>query len=662
MPGRRFLEPGPRARLVLLTFLMLFLELALIRWLGANVLYLAYFSNIVLLGSFLGIGLGFLRAGRSDTPLLPWAPLALAVCVAATRLLDVTVGIAGGNLIFFGIETEGPSRVIVLPVVFAAVAVVLACIGDGVARAFREHANLDAYSLDIVGSIAGSAAFAVLAFFHAPPVVWGLLIGGIFLVTIRPTTLLRGAQVVLPLALLLGVWGVESFEEDTEWTPYYKTTAESGGTGILAVVNQIPTWVQQKAEVSPIYQTVYERITRQEPGEVLIVGAGSGNDVSVAVSRGATRIDAVEIDAHLLDLGRRHPDRPYDHETVFTHVQDGRAFLEQSDRQWDLILFALPDSLTLIQGQSAIRLESFLFTRQAAEAARDHLRPGGVFAMYNYYRESWLLDRYAGTVDDAFGATPCVSPVLDSMLNVITVSDDPASLACPDAEQWVRPADVVTAATDDRPFPYLQERSVPGFYLAAMALILAASVVAVRVVGGPFRDMSAYLDLFFMGVAFLLLETKNVVQFALLFGTTWLVNALVFIGVLLSVLLAIWVTRHVTIRTPALLYPALFASLAIGWLVPGSALLELSSVPRFFVAVTIAFLPIFLANLIFARRFRDTADSTAAFGANLLGAMVGGLLEYSSLVLGYRNLLLVVAAVYALALVTGRKWLVPAAA
>ena len=48
-------------RLVLLSGLMLFVELALIRWTGSNVVFLSYFSNFVLLGSFLGIGLGFLR-------------------------------------------------------------------------------------------------------------------------------------------------------------------------------------------------------------------------------------------------------------------------------------------------------------------------------------------------------------------------------------------------------------------------------------------------------------------------------------------------------------------------------------------------------------------------------------------------------------------------
>ena len=391
---------------------------------------------------------------------------------------------------------------------------------------------------------------------------------------------------------------------------------------------------------------------------MLIVGAGSGNDVSVAVSRGASRIDAVEIDAHLLELGRdNHPDRPYDSDTVFTHVQDGRAFLEQTDREWDMVLFALPDSLTLIQGQSAIRLESYLFTEEAAEAARDHLRPGGVFAMYNYYREDWLRDRFAGTLAEAFGQNPCVTTVQDSLLTVITVGTDPASLDCPPEEQWVRATDTVAPATDDQPFPYLREQAIPSFYLIAIAVMFAAAVLAVRLLGGPFRSMAAYVDLFFMGVAFLLLETKSVVQFALLFGTTWLVNALVFVGVLLSVLLAIAVSKRVEIRRPVLLYPALFASLLLGWLVPVSALLDLSTVPRFFVAVTLAFLPIFTANLIFAQRFRDTADSTAAFGANLIGAMVGGLLEYTSLVLGYRNLVVVAALVYGLALLTGRRHL-----
>jgi hypothetical protein len=169
--------------------------------------------------------------------------------------------------------------------------------------------------------------------------------------------------------------------------------------------------------------------------------------------------------------------------------------------------------------------------------------------------------------------------------------------------------------------------------------------------------MTGYLDLFFMGAAFLLLETKNIVQFALLFGTTWFVNALVTAGVLVSVLAAVEVSRHVVIRRPALLYAGLLATLVVAWAVPPGSLLSLSPLPRFVVAVIIAFAPIFLANMVFAQRFRNTGDSGTAFGANLLGAMVGGILEYTSLVIGYRWLLVLVALLYGLAFLTGRRHL-----
>ena len=639
-----------RAQLVLTAFLMLFIELALIRWLGANVLYLAYFSNVVLLGSFLGIGLGFLWTSRALPSLFPVAPAALAALVVLVRVLEVKVGIAGASLIFFGLDTDGPPRWIVLPAVFVAVAAVMTCIGDGVARAFRRLDNLDAYQLDITGSLVGIGVFSLLAFVRADPIVWGVVAAVGLGVALRPRRIGPVLLTVVPLAIAVGFLAAESAEADTTWTPYYKvhTFPIAGTGGLVAEVNGIPTWLQIPAVGNPIYETVYDRLARQDPGDVLIIGAGSGNDVAVATARGASRVDAVEIDAHLLDLGRRHPDRPYDAPTVFTHVADGRAFLESTDRKWDTILLALPDSLTLLPGQSSVRLESYLFTKEAVEAYRDHLARGGALAMYNYYRERWLVDRYAGTLTEVFGQPACVSAALAN-LSVLVVSEDPSAVRCPAGERFERTDDTPRPATDDHPFPYLRRAGVPGFYLAAIGVMLVIALVAVRLVGGPLRPMIRFADLFCMGVAFLLLETKNVVQFALLFGTTWLVNALVFAGVLGSVLLAIVVSKRIHVRRPGWLYVFLLVSIAVSWTVPGHRLLELPFLPRLIAAVALAFLPIFAANLVFANRFRGTVDSTAAFGANLLGAMVGGMLEYAALAIGYRNLLVVVAAFYGLA-------------
>jgi hypothetical protein len=213
----------------------------------------------------------------------------------------------------------------------------------------------------------------------------------------------------------------------------------------------------------------------------------------------------------------------------------------------------------------------------------------------------------------------------------------------------------LSPASDDHPFPYLKTPSIPAPYLWTIGLILAASLLLVRVAAGPLRPMARYLDLFWMGAAFLLLETKNVVQFALLFGTTWFVNSLVFAGVLLSVFAAVEVARRVTLPRPNLLYLGLLVALVVAWAVPQESLLRLSPVLRFVAAGAIAFAPIFLANLVFAQRFRESASSTMAFGANLLGAIVGGILEYLAFVTGYRFLLVLVAVLYGLAFAFGRR-------
>src|SRR5580704_3474058 len=96
----------PRARLFGLSFLMLFLELALIRWTGANIVYLSYFSNFVLLGSFLGIGVGFLRAkARVDS--FPWAVVVLAFLVGFVLIFKVTIDRSGSQLVYFGFREQG---------------------------------------------------------------------------------------------------------------------------------------------------------------------------------------------------------------------------------------------------------------------------------------------------------------------------------------------------------------------------------------------------------------------------------------------------------------------------------------------------------------------------------------------------------------------------
>ncbi len=628
---------------------MLFVELVLIRWAGAYVVYLSYFSNFVLLGSFLGVGLGFLRAHKGPD-LFRWAPFSLAVFLIVVKIFPVEIDRTGGNLIYFGsLETKGLPTWVVLPFVFVAVAGIMTMIAYGVAQRFRKFPALEAYRLDIIGSLSGIIAFSALAYFRVPPIGWmAVIVVLILFLTWRPRALdVVAAVAILGIALAGGAAG------QTFWSQYYRVQFFADELGIS--VNGIPH--QAMLDVTgTTYEFPYQRMATPAK-DVLIIGAGNGNDVAAALAAGAAHVDAVEIDPQLQELGATyHPLHPYDDPRVTQITNDGRAYLEQTDKTYDLIIFALPDSLTLVSGQSAVRLESFLFTKEAMEAARDHLNPDGAFSMYNFYREAWLLDRLAGGLEEVFGHRPCLdlgakgAPQVGE-LSMLTVGLDQTNVVC--KQTWAPTGEVIAPATDDRPFVYLKTPSIPTRYLWTLGLILLVSGIGVRLAGGRFGAMRGYLDLFFMGAGFLLLETKSVVQFALLFGTTWFVNALVFAGILLTVLIAIEVEQRTGVRKRTLLYPLLFGGLLLAGLVPGSWLLSLSTAPRFIAAIALAFFPVFIANLVFASRFRDTADPTTAFGANLLGAMVGGVLEYLSLITGYRGLLVLAALLYALAWVFG---------
>ncbi|MCW2761899.1 MAG: spermidine synthase [Marmoricola sp.] len=637
-------------RLVASSALMLLLELALIRWLGANVVHLSYFSNFVLLGSFLGIGLGFL-VSRKTWSVVPFAMPLLAVLVVGVLAFPVTIQRQGSDVIYFtAMNVEGPPAWLALPVIFLLVAVILAGPAEMVGRCFAGLEPLTAYRYDLVGSLLGIGTFTLLSFLRAPSVVWGAVASVVFLLlaTGLRMRVVYAASAVVVLGMLLS----ETLTAGVSWSPYYKvsTHASSSGPGALSIwVNGVPHQTMAKASWRLVnardqYATPYERLPGDSLDNVLIVGAGSGSDVAIALSKGAKHVDAVEIDPRILQLGKQHnPDRAYQDPRVTTHVNDGRAFLQSTDTKYDLILFALPDSLSLVNGASQIRLESFLFTRQALESVRDHLKPDGGFSMYNYYREDWLIDRLAGTAATVFGHEPCVDNFAEHQA-VVSVALKQTNQAC---AATYRPAGaVVEPATDNSPFLYFKGGMIPWLYVFTLLGVVLVSLVLVRAVGGPLREMRPYADLFFMGAAFLLLETKNVASFALMFGTTWFVNALVFTGILVIVLAAVETTRR--LRTPPLpvVFVGIALSLALAWAIQPDMLLSLPFWPRLVAASLLAFLPIYLANVAFAKRFAETSDSQSAFGINLLGAIVGGCLEYAALVTGYNNLLIVAGLLY----------------
>ena len=315
---------------------------------------------------------------------------------------------------------------------------------------------------------------------------------------------------------------------------------------------------------------------------MLIVGAGSGTDVAVALAHGAGHIDAVEIDPEIAQIGiDEHPDHPYQDPRVTRHINDGRAFLRNTTTKYDLVVFALPDSLTLVSTTANLRLESFLFTEQAFASVSDHLAPNGVFVLYNYYRQDWLITKLANMLTASFGARiRCVHTYQVGTASVMAaMADGPGVAALPGGKP---PGDTVTPIPDagrrrrSRPrttgrSSTCGRRSSPTTTTRRWASCCssrwprsawpARSPAPACAASARTSSCSA--------VAFLLLETRSLVSFSLLFGTTWLVNALAFFAILASVLLAIFINARFPIKRPHLLYAGLFIALADR--VPGAA-------------------------------------------------------------------------------------------
>lgn len=650
---------APEVRLFLTATSILFAELLLIRWIPANVIYVGFFRNFLLMAAFLGIGVGILW-GRDPNriQLSPFGPLLLALVVLVTQF-RVTIQLGDPGEIFFGLResTAADINFLVLPALVIIATVIMAGLAVPLGRLLTAMPPLKAYGIDIAGSMTGVALFTALSASGTPPIVWFAVLAVLASLMGLGTGLGRRSLVTAGSLAAVLVILVTSAPPNQTWSPYYRIDEYSAG-GISSIdVNGIPhqaMWPIDEA-IDPFYEQVYRWFPERTFERVLIVGAGSGTDVAVALKHGASHVDAVEIDPRIQEIGiRDHPNRPYDDPRVSRIVDDGRAFVRRTTESYDLVIFALPDSLTLVSTSANLRLESFLFTSEAFDDVRDRLTDDGIFVMYNYYREDWLPQKMAAMLEQSFGSPPIIRSYGSAAATLAAgamVRDLDGGSPPGEGVDSIDLAAAPEPATDDWPFLYLRERFIAPYYLGALAIIIAFAVLlvgrAAQRSGTSLRQFSPHF--FVLGMAFLLLETKSLATFSLLFGTTWIVNSLVFFAVLASVLAAIFVNQRVRFRNPLLLYAALFGSIALAIALPPASLLIEPVWLRYIVAAALAFAPIFFANLVFSYSFRDSKAADMAFASNLLGAVVGGAIEYVALISGYGWLLVIVGALYAAA-------------
>jgi SAM-dependent methyltransferase len=665
----------PAVRVFLASFLVLFFEVALIRWMPAYIRLLAYFSNFILLASFLGIGIGCLLAS-SRTSLFRWFPPILAAVVGAVSFFRLEVAVPASGAIYFTSGTAEPvvpvETTLLLPIVFVIVAALFACMAQRMAREMAALPPLRAYTINLAGSLAGVAVFALCSWLEWPPAVW-FSIGSAAAIPLlarseprdggAPVSSWSGAFAVSVALLGVSTALTQGLSRDTLWSPYYRIDVRQQGADTVVEVNNI--FHQSMAPLAHkeyFYEWPYTTFGDSFE-DVLVLGAGSGTDVAAALAHGARRVDAVEIDPVIQRLGRElHPDKPYSDPRVTLIVDDARHYLRTTEKKYDLVVFALIDSLTMQSSFSGVRLESYMFTEESFHAVRDRLKPDGLLAVYNYFREPWLVDRLANSAAAAFGAEPWVhvhearaylgvmlagprvsqlppDPVIPERVTAFGQSHQPAPARRHQRDRAIEPA------RDDWPFLYLRDRHIPAHYLIALALILVVSAISVAwTVRGSAGGWSWHF--FLLGAGFMLLETRSITQFALLWGSTWVVASLAIASVLTMALAANFIVSRVEIARPWLVGAVLVALLAVNFIVPvGRVSFDSRALESAFYAV-LMFSPIVCAGLLFGSAIRQSTSVARDYGANLLGAMLGGVGEYLSLVTGFRMLLFAIAACY----------------
>ena len=677
------------ARTFLASFLVLFLEIALIRWMPAYIRLLSYFSNFILLASFLGIGLGCLLAPARPR-LFKWFPLVQAVVIAAVYFFRLEVAIPTSGSIYFSSGTAAKTVVVestmLLPLLFVIVAGLFTTLAQRMGREMAQHSAQPRSVLFKALGQPGVVALGVISWLELSPTVWfGIAFAAAAPLLVTPeapvdstgalppprkASMASRAAIAVYLLLLGGsLVLVHVLAHGAIWSPYYKITVSQQGPDTVVEVNNI--FHQSMAPVEQkeyFYQWPYS-VFGDTFQDVLILGSGSGTDVAAALRHGVGHVDAVEIDPAIIRLGRaHHPDHPYSDPRVTVINDDARHFLRTTRKRYDLVVFALIDSLTMQSSFSGVRLESYMFTEESFHAVRDRLKPDGVLVVYNYFRERWLVDRLANTAAVAFGAEPRVHVhEARAFLGVLMAGPRLAQLTAPP-----RVPDQVTAfnqshapspariherdpaiepATDDWPFLYLRDRHVPRHYVVALTVVLVISVVSVLLtlgaLGTPQTGARRWSWQFFLlGAGFMLLETKSIIQFALLWGSTWVVASLAIASVLTMALMANAIVARKTVTRPWLVAGVLVGLLALNYLIPIGRLAFDSRVAESVFYAALVFSPILCAGLLFGSAIARSTALTRDYGTNLLGAMVGGVGEYLSLVTGFRALLFVIAACY----------------
>jgi len=659
--------------------LSLFIELGIIRWQSSVLPFFAFYKNFSLLACFAGLGLGYALATRDRIPLVIVLPLlawqftfmtmvryvpghSLSI-IPFNEQLTMGVGISSlsSQLFLYGL----------LAVVFLITALTFMPLGQLCGRLMERRAKLRAYGLNLLGSLLGVVLMLVASFLWTPPLAWfALCFLAILLFTLRtPSLMIAGLSFTVACTIVLA-WPVNPLWNRL-YSPYQLLEiGRSDDTG-LTLINAAGNYYQRIFDFSDAQSTRWSKFrgyydfpykTHPTLASVAVVGAGTGNDVAAALRAGAGHVEAIEIDPAILQIGStNHPEKPYSDARVHAVVNDARSFLRTTDQKFDLIVYGLLDSHTLLSQGSSVRLDSFVYTVEGLREARSRLKSDGALSLSFSVLSDALGHKIYLMLQQAFDGRPpvCVMAGYDGSVIFLESNDGKWTLPPKLVEDagfadktavYADPSLHADLSTDDWPFFYMPRRIYPVSYLIMVFEVLALSLL-VAVNYFPEKPKFSHLSFFFLGAGFMLIETKGITEMGLTFGNTWQVIGIVIAGILTMAFLGNCAVQWLAIKRPLAPYLFLFAALAVGWYVARSGGFGSTPVGRMETSIVLT-LPLLFSGIVFSTLLSSKGQVSGMIAMNLLGAICGGLLEYNSMYFGFRFLYLIAMGCYLLAFVS----------
>ena len=670
--------------------LTLFLELAIIRIHSIYIHIFSFFKNLSLFSCFFGLGIGY-AIGRKKLFSLKWTyPLLclqiLFLFIIYNTPLNVFFINPVSEQLTMGRDTaQSILQIFIIYVftisIFLFNVLVFIPLGQLTSSYMLKTNKLKAYGANLLGSLFGILLITLLSYIWTPPILWLAFSLIIFIFLVRKNAKLIYISSVSFLLLIFSLNLNLNKNSKFFYSPYQNIVLEHLNNPLSPVLIKISHIFFQsplnlskrltfeRPDISPgnifgyhvdiehereFYDIPY-RVNDFLKKNVLIVGSGTGNDVSAALRNSKVdQVDAVDIDPLIIEIGKSyHPERPYQNEKVNIYVDDARSFIKKVDKKYDLIVYGLLDSQSNLSAKGGVRLDSFVYTVEAFKEAKNILNENGYLSISFFVQQDEIREKLSAMLEKAFNTKPLIlkSQTNDRYIFLVSKNEkkyfDLKNLEFfkhyknTDFKQTLK----FDISTDDWPFFYMPKKIYPISYLIMIITILFSCLLYLKKNVG-FKITKIYLTPFFLGAGFMLIEAKGITELAKVFGSTWSVLSIIISSVLILAFLANYIILKKIFIKKKLIYALILFSIVLGFLYSHFSInLKFEEI----ILPLLLTMPIFFSGLAFSNEILINKNMQNVLSSNIFGALFGGLLEYNSMYFGYSALYFLAAIIYMLA-------------